>query len=78
MARVVESVAEGFGEAVRWEKVVTKDLEGAGRSLELSRTLGRPVPVPSIFINGELAYETTPPPEDLEARIRQILSRTTS
>jgi hypothetical protein len=78
MARVVESVAEGFGKAVHWEKVVTKELAGATRSMDLSKRLGRPVPVPSIFINGELAYAMTPAPEDLEARIRQMLSQTIS
>jgi hypothetical protein len=70
MARLVESVAGAFGEAVTWEKVVTKELAGASRALDLSRRLGRVVPVPSIVINGELAYETTPPAEELEARLR--------
>ena len=75
MARVVESVTDAFGDVVHWEKVITKELVGATRSIELSRSLGRPVPVPSIFIDGELAYETTPAREELEARIRQMLSQ---
>jgi hypothetical protein len=74
MARVVESVAGALGEAVQWEKVVTKELGGASRLLDLSRRLGRPVPVPSIFINGDLAYEITPACEELEARLSQLIS----
>ncbi len=34
--------------------------EGAMRYGELSKNLGRPAPVPSIFIEGELVFEVTP------------------
>lgn len=60
MARVVESVMPDFKDAVRYEKVVTKDMAGALRYGELSKRLGRPAPVPSIFIDGELVFEVTP------------------
>ena len=52
MARVVELVAPDFGERLEWEKVVIKEMEGALRYGELSKNIGRPAPVPSIFING--------------------------
>lgn len=70
---MVESVAPQYGEALHWEKVVTKELRGATRCIELSRALGRPAPVPSIFINGRLAFETTPSVEVLKERLDQLL-----
>ena len=50
MARVVESVAPEFGEALLVEMVVNKELKGAIKYNEISKSLGRPAPVPSIFI----------------------------
>jgi hypothetical protein len=67
MARVVETVAENYGNELRWEKVITKEMAGATRFMELTRALGRPAPVPSIFINGDLVYDQTPTVEDLKA-----------
>jgi hypothetical protein len=72
MARVVESVAAGYGDSLRWEKVITKKLEGARRYQQLSKALGRPAPVPSIFINGELVFDSTPGPEELKAYLDKL------
>ena len=72
---MVEETAAEYGSSVLWEKVVTKDLAGARRYMELSRKLGRPAPVPSIFINGELVYETTPGQEELKACLDRFLGR---
>jgi hypothetical protein len=47
--------------------VITKTLEGARRWQQLSKALGRPAPVPSIFIDGRLVFEITPGPEELKA-----------
>ena len=77
MARVVETVVPDFGDAVCWEKVVTKDLQGALRYGKLSKRLGRPAPVPSIFIEENLAFETTPGPEELKAYIERYLAKKT-
>ena len=73
MARVVEAVAAEFGDQLHWEKVVTRDLAGAKRHAEFSKSLGRPAPVPCIVIEGELVFETTPGTEQLKARIDQFL-----
>ena len=67
MARVVETVAARYVDSVRWEVVLTKKLEGAVRHAELSKKLGRPAPVPAIFVNGQLAFESIPSVEDLAA-----------
>ena len=72
MTRVVESVAVDYADCLRWWKVVTKTLEGAGRYQQLSKALGRPAPVPSIFINGELVFDSTPGPEELKACLDKL------
>ncbi len=73
MTRVVEAVAAEYGDKLRWEKIVTKDLAGAIRYQNFSKSLGRPAPVPSIVIDGELVFETTPSTEDLKACIDRFL-----
>jgi len=74
MARLVESVVPEYGERVRWEKVITKELAGAKRYLSLSKELGRPAPVPSIYIDGELTFDTTPESETLKKILNKLLS----
>ena len=73
MARVVESVAPDFGERLHWEKVVTKEMKGALRYAELSKSIGRPAPIPSIFVNGKLVFELIPGREDLVAYLETLL-----
>ena len=75
MTRVVESVAPEFEDVLTWEKIVTKDLAGARRFGELSKTLGRLVPIPSIVIEGELVFEITPSTEELKACIAQFIKK---
>jgi hypothetical protein len=75
MARVVESVAPEFGEALLVEKVVTKELKGAIKYNEISKSLGRRAPVPSIFMEGELVYEQTPTQEELRECLHRWLQK---
>ena len=75
MARVVESVAPEFKDVLTWEKVVTKDLAGAMRYSEFSKSLGRPAPVPSIVIEGELVFETTPGSKELKDYINRFIEK---
>ena len=74
MARVVETVMPDYSESIRWEIVITKKLEGAVRHAELSKKLGRPMPVPSIIINGELAFESIPGVDDLRVCLDRHVS----
>ena len=74
MTRVVESVAPEFENILIWDKVVTRDLAGARRFSEFSKTLGRLVPIPSIAIEGELVFETTPSVEELKACIHHLVT----
>ena len=75
MTRVVESVAPEFEDVLIWEKVVTKDLSGARRFSEFSKGLGRPAPVPSIVIEGELVFDRTPGTEELKACIHKFIKK---
>ena len=75
MARVVESVAPEFEDVLTWEKIITKDLAGAKRFSEFSKALGRLVPIPSIAIEGELVFETTPSVEELKACIARFIKK---
>ena len=75
MTRVVESVAAEFENYLTWKKVVTKDLAGAKRYSEFSKAQGRLVPIPSIAIEGELVFETTPAAEELKSCIHKFIKR---
>jgi len=74
MARVVETVAPDYTGVLRWTKVITKDMSGAMRYKELTKSIGRPAPVPSIFIDGELVFDAIPSQEELKACLDQIIS----
>ena len=74
MARVVESIAPDYPNILFWEKVITKEKKGALRFIELSKKLGRPAPVPSIYINGELIFEATPRQAELKEYIHGLLA----
>ena len=65
MARVVEEVAPEFGDRVRWRKVVIKTRDGARRFRELGAAMGRFPPVPSLVVDGQVVFETTPPADAL-------------
>ena len=71
MTRVVETVAPDFENVLSWEKVVTKEMAGALRFGELSKSLGRPAPVPAIFIDGELVFDSTPSQEKLTEVLKE-------
>ena len=75
MTRVVESVAAEFENILTWDKVVTRELGGARRFSEFSKALGRLVPIPSIVIEGELVFETTPGVEELKACIHKFIEK---
>lgn len=66
-------MAPDFSDFLQVETVVTKQLEGAIRYNEISKKLGRPAPVPSIFINGELIYEQTPSQEILREYLEDLI-----
>ncbi|MDM8539613.1 hypothetical protein QUF90_00860 [Desulfococcaceae bacterium HSG9] len=72
MARVVETVASEMGDALEVEIIYTKELDGALHYTDISKKIGRPAPVPSIFINGNLVFEQTPSAEELKKYLCKI------
>ncbi len=75
MARVVESVAPDYDGEMHWEKVVTKEIKGAMRYGELTKSLGRPAPVPSIFIDGKLVFDSLPSQEELRKCLDRFIGK---
>ncbi|MBI5445457.1 MAG: hypothetical protein HY900_30115 [Deltaproteobacteria bacterium] len=75
LARVVEAVAPEFGKAVRVETVVLKTRDGARRFRALREELGRFPPVPSLFLDGQLAFPSTPSLEELRARLAREIAQ---
>jgi len=53
----------------------TKTSEGSKRWMELSKSLGKLAPVPSIFIEGQLAYHMTPEEEEFKDKLITLLAK---
>ncbi|OAT86137.1 HUIPC motif thioredoxin-like (seleno)protein [Desulfotomaculum copahuensis] len=73
MLETVEEAMAPFGEQVGLELVYLRQKEGGRRYQALSEDLGKPAPIPSIFINGKLYFNITPPVEDLQETFRALL-----
>lgn len=73
MLETVEEALAAFGDKVKLELVYLREEKGAHRYKELSRQLGKPAPIPSIFINGRLYFSITPPVEELQRTLKEIL-----
>ena len=65
MTRLVKEAVKGLEDAVKYTKVITKTREGAKRYQEINKQHKKLVPVPSIIINGRLAFKTIPGEEEL-------------
>lgn len=50
------------------------DLMGAKRFLTLSKELGRPAPVPSIYVDGKLAFSITPGSDELKEFLDRLIN----
>lgn len=84
MKEVVEVVASSFKNEVRWDTVYVFKKEGAGRFYDLSVALygedkvkkyRLTAPVPSIFINGRLVFDSIPMVEELEEVVRKMIDQ---
>jgi hypothetical protein len=70
----VDMIVEIFGDLVEIETVIRQgDKENAQRFLDLCKKAGKMLPVPTILINGEVAFTSVPHPSELEAAIETIL-----
>ncbi len=73
MLETAEEAAAVFGGRVKVATVYLRQVEGALRYKILSYGLGRPAPIPSLFINGRLCFDYTPPVEELQDALRLVL-----
>jgi hypothetical protein len=70
----VDMIVEIFGDLVDIQTVIRQgDRENAQRFLDLCKKAGKMLPVPTILINGEVAFTSVPHPSELEAVIEEIL-----
>ena len=72
----VDMITEIFGNLVEIQTVIRQgDRKNSERYLGLCEKAGRMLPVPTILINGEVAFTSVPHPNELETAIRTILVR---
>ncbi len=72
---ILEEIAPDFEEGIlRWEVVDMGDRAGLARYDELVRICGRKPSVPSIVINGRIAFDNVPDFDSLSEAVRQALS----
>jgi hypothetical protein len=70
----VDMIVDIFGDLVDIETVIRQgDRVNAQRFLDLCVRAGKMLPVPTILLNGEVAFTSVPHPSELEAAIRAIL-----
>jgi hypothetical protein len=70
----VDMIVEIFGDMVDIQTVIRQgDRENAQRFLDLCVRAGKMLPVPTILINGEVAFTSVPHPSELEAAIEAVL-----
>ncbi|NOX33038.1 MAG: hypothetical protein GXP56_04780 [Deltaproteobacteria bacterium] len=70
----VDMVAETFGDQIDIQTIVRRgDLKNAMRFLKLCKKAGKMLPVPTILINGDVAFTSVPHPDDLKSAIEKYL-----
>jgi hypothetical protein len=70
----VDMIVEIFGDLIEIQTVIRQgDRENAQHFLDLCKKAGKMLPVPTILINGEVAFTSVPHPSELEAAIEAIL-----
>ncbi len=75
MARVAEEAIKEFEYTVQYNKVVTKTLEGAKRYAQIIKQEKRLVPIPSIIINNQIAFDKIPGKEELVEKLNHIIHK---
>jgi len=72
----VDMIAEKFGDKIEIQTVIKQgDRKDAERFLELCERAGKMLPVPTILINGEVAFTGVPHPNELEKAIDALLEQ---
>jgi len=72
----VDMITDIFGDTVEVQTVIRQgDRENAQRFLALCERAGKMLTVPTILINGEVAFTSVPHPNELEKAIEAILEQ---
>lgn len=72
----VDMIVERFGDLIDIQTVIRQgDRANAEHFLELCRRAGKMLQVPTILIDGEVAFTRVPHPKDLEKAIEDVLRR---
>jgi hypothetical protein len=70
----VDMIVDIFGDMIDIQTVIRQgDRKNAQRFLDLCVRAGKMLPVPTILINGEVAFTSVPHPNELEDAIRSVL-----
>lgn len=70
----VDMVAEIFGDQIDIQTIVRRgNLKSAMRFLKLCKKAGKMLSVPTILINGEVAFTNVPHPDELKSTIEKYL-----
>jgi hypothetical protein len=72
----VDMIAEIFGDKIDIQTVIRRsDIGNAQHYLDLCKRAGKMLAVPAILINGEVAFDSVPHPDDLIKAIEAALQR---
>ena len=72
----VDMIVDVFGDMVDIQTVIRQgNRENAQRFLDLCTRAGKMLPVPTILINGDVAFTSVPHPNELEAAIKAVTGR---
>jgi hypothetical protein len=70
----VDYVAEDYAGRIEVRVIETKHPAGARRYLELCSTHGERLPMPSILLDGRVAFRNVPGPDDLSQALDEALA----
>ena len=71
----VDMVAQNFGDQIDIQTIVRRgDIKNAMRFLSLCKKAGKMLSVPTILINGDVAFTNVPHPDDLTTAIEKYLT----
>jgi hypothetical protein len=72
----VDMIVDVFGDMIDIQTVIRQgNRENAQRFLDLCNRAGKMLPVPTILIDGDVAFTSVPHPNELEAAIKEVLVR---
>ncbi len=74
MLETAEEAMAAFGDRVKLDLLYLRRKDSALRYKTLSLKMGKPAPIPSLFINGKMYFDYIPPVEEVQEKIRGILA----